>query len=156
MLAFYRQHAARQGNPTRASVQCRGNRTTSPAKTCQNLDGTLRLVVHRVLRVVLSLILRHTWISSHRERAAQAIRAVVAAGGHVAEEALYGGDAALLRCQLGAVPSSHWRVYEPRREARDCEAGVQTRLDDGVCGERGFGEAIPARAVDYKLIFGFR
>ena len=148
MLPFYRQHAARQGNPTRASVQCRGNRTTSPAKTCQHLDGTLRLVVHRVLRVVLSLILRRTWISSHRERAAQAIRAVVAAGCHVAEEAVYGGDAALLRCQLGAVPSSHWRVYEPRREARDCEAGVQTRLDDGVCGERGFGEAIPARAVD--------
>jgi len=65
----------------------------------------------------------------------------------VAEEALYGGDAALLRRQLGAVPSSHWRVYEPRRKARDCEAGVQTRLDDGVCSERGFGEAIPARAV---------
>jgi hypothetical protein len=25
---------------------------------------------------------------------------------------------------------------------------VQTRLDDGVCSKRGFGEAIPAHAVD--------
>lgn len=128
----------------------------SPAKTCQNLGGTLRLVVHRVLRVVLSLILRHAWISGHRDRAAQPIRAVVVARCHVTEEALNGGDAALLRRELGAVPSSHLRVYEPRTQARDCEAGVQTRLDDGVRGECGFGEAIPARTADYKLICGFR
>ncbi len=99
-------------------------------------------VVHGVLRVVLSLVLRHAWVARHDERAPQAVGAVVEARRDCPEQALDRRFAALLRSQRCAKTCGHGGVDKAGAEACDLEVGVLFCLQDGVRAQCGFGKAI--------------